>query len=215
MPRLLALLAACALIAAACGGDGGEDDGTPQPTPVATIALATGDQAEAALAAALAVVGGVVENPCDPDATRPPCVVGPQSSQPTVDGGVAVFQVGRVDSTLLAMARTPDGQWAPWFATPNFTYRRIALPGVVVVCRDDTPVRAEPDASAAEVGTYDDGDELQVDGFVLTRPAENIADALDPGGDGFYRVTSPVEGWVDSRTVAASNCDVLRRQQGE
>ncbi|HXK34061.1 MAG TPA: SH3 domain-containing protein [Dehalococcoidia bacterium] len=213
MPRLLVALAACALIAAACGDGGGDD--TPRPTPVATVQLATGEQAEAALAAALAVVGGVVESPCEPDATKPPCVVGPQSSQPTVDGGIAVFQVGRVDSTILAMGRTAAGEWAAWFATPNFTYRRIALPGSMVVCSDGTPVRAEPDAGAAEVQTHDDGDELQVDGFVLTEPAENIVVALDEGGEGFYRVTSPAEGWVDSRAVSASNCDLLRRQQAQ
>jgi hypothetical protein len=214
MPRLLVALAVCAIVAAACGDDG-DGNATPAPTPVATIPLATGDQAEAARAAALAMVGGVTEEPCEPDATKPPCVVGPQSSQPTVDGGIAAFQIGRVDSTILAMGRKADGEWAVWFATPNFTYRRIALPGSMVVCKDGTPIRSEPDDAAAEVATYDDGDELHVDGFVLTKPAENIVEALERGGDGFYRVTEPAEGWVDSRAVAASNCDLLRRQQAE
>lgn len=221
-------------LGAACGGGGDDDEPTPEPTfattetatapaetPPASTATATpsasptatpaGGDAASAIAAALEITGGREVSPLTAEgclADNPdmePCLE-LTSDTGTVAAGLAFFRGGYPDAGpfQLAVGRTAEGGWQVFFASQQQAYQLTTLPGSLLSCSTDGPliVRAEPSDSAEAVAEVERGDQLSAAEFRLTNPG-----AFGGGqrGHGWYRVTSPAEGWVESNLASAAD----------
>ena len=86
---------------------------------------------------------------------------------------------------------------------------RVGLP-LVRTARHGLRVTSVVEEGDGVVSVYLAGrrlDRLRAEEFVLTRPGS--ARAPGPRGEGWYRITSPVAGWVPSRAIsdaALGNC---------
>lgn len=104
--------------------------------------------------------------------------------------------------------RTADADWVFWFATEQGPYVLKSLPGDLRACPDGDAlvVYSRPTTKAPEVGDVPAGTVLRAEDFVLTR-----AGTVDgERGDGWYRVSGPVGGWIEARQSAdatSGNCD--------
>jgi hypothetical protein len=159
-------------------------------------------QLEAANRAAAALSGGVVTADCnEAPAQGAPCLQ-PASSAANAGRGVAAYLVygpGGQRSRAV-FGRDAQGVWQFWYATQGTSYQLSELPGDLRACASGQgiAVRGEPGAQAAIAGSVRDQATLRAEAFVLTEPAA----ALDRPGWGFYRVSSPRQGWVSSRLVS-------------
>ncbi len=98
------------------------------------------------------------------------------------------------------MGREPDGSWGFWYGSQDFDYRAKSLPVDMIVCADGDGlnVRAKADPNSAVVKLVPDGSQVRAEQFVLTKEA-----AKDfSGSDGWYRISGPVEGWVNVSYVS-------------
>lgn len=181
----------------------------PSPTPTETEPPATSADAEAALAAALEALDARHVRPL----TRDACLEGNDEGQICIDlvsgeaaiaGGIARFEAGDPNAGPFSffMGRDANGQWHYWFGTQQQTYILQSVPGSLVACGLGGPaeIRAQPSADAELVATLDDEDALEAVEFVLTVPGSFGAGG--ERGEGWYRVSSPAEGWIDSRQVS-------------
>jgi hypothetical protein len=99
------------------------------------------------------------------------------------------------------MGRNPVGEWQFWHGTQQEFYELFELPGQLRVCNggSDAPVRASPSVTAAQVGRVKENDVLRGEEFVLTHPGTITPSKERP--EGFYRVTGPIAGWIDTLSV--------------
>ena len=106
-----------------------------------------------------------------------------------------------------ALGRGVDGTWGYWFASQQDTYHALRLPASMNVCADGEGlnVRTQPAADAALVGVLADGAIVSAEEFALTEP-----DGSAPGGargDGWYRLSAPLGGWVKADYVSDAHLD--------
>jgi hypothetical protein len=102
------------------------------------------------------------------------------------------------------MGRRPDGTWDLWFGTQNITYRRIELPGQMLVCADGdgANLRREWGTESDPIAVLPDHTAVTAESFVLTEPGS--VHALRPG-TGWYRIGTEQHGergWVFSTLLS-------------
>lgn len=219
MMRLVApgLLATFALLAAACGGD---DGGDPTPTTGATASSPTlaataassataaptpthppATAADAALAAAAMKYNAIIRpatEPCSRDNPRgQPCawLSSPAASAERGVLAIGVWAASGNGGFVAIYGRNGAGAWDLWFPTQNQSYHVWNLPADMAVCADGDGlnVRRAPGADSPIVTLLKDTTRVRAEEFVLTAPASG-----ERQGTGWYRVSSPVEGWAHS-----------------
>jgi hypothetical protein len=224
---VLVMAAALAVGATACGGDGGESPDTPtlEVTPQLT-AVAEGETPEAAvtpeptapaeptvepspeavdaaLAAALEYVGAVSDADCESNNPQNKPCAGLSSQPSTVQRGIALFGVSGPDGGgfVLVLGRDPAGEWKFWRAGQQ-DYQLLTLPGDALVCGYGAGlnVGSAPETGAAAVGVLEDLTTVRAEEFVLTEPGSDPAH-----GYGWFRLSSPLDGWAYSRYLTAAS----------
>lgn len=126
------------------------------------------------------------------------------ASEGAIRAGIARLLAGDPEGGAFAllMGRTAAGEWKMWRGTQQEFFELFELPGTLRTCNgaSDAPVRAAPEPAATIVGRVADKELLKAEQFVLTKPGSLSAPGDRP--QGFYRVTSPVAGWIDALAVA-------------
>jgi hypothetical protein len=244
----LVLVLAAAFALSGCGGDGAEvAPATPAPTETPPSATATPTppletpspppspsptvdadaEAAAAIAAAEALLSAAHIERLAPDLCleadpESRICISLQSPAAQVAAGLARFGAGDLDggAFIFFMGRKADGTWGFWFATQQQYDALDSLPGLLLACGGGSPVtvKREPSAAAADAGAVEHRAGLLAAEFVLTE--EGTLTAGGPRGAGWYRVTSPVAGWVSDADVTDAglgDCllhDELRGRRG-
>lgn len=173
----------------------------------ATAAIESPAGTDALLAAAASAIAGVHVSPLTLDA----CVAASIDNQPCFDfttpqsdtsTGIASFDAGFPEGGRFTFLMGSDaaGQWQFWFGSEFPSYALVSLPGQIRACGGgaDVPILDAPGGSQA--GEALEGDILEADRFVLT--AAGTFGVEGQRGEGFYHVTSPVEGWVDATNTS-------------
>lgn len=173
----------------------------------------TGSSAfDQALAAELAFNPGAVAVssgdmcPAQGNAAGATCVI-PVSSADAAARGIAEFGVGSPlgSGATEVLGQEPSGAWQFWFGTQNVVYQLLDLPGAIIVCAggDGLNVRSGPSTDGAAVAKLADGTQMAAEQFVLTDPGDHTT--LSAGRGGWYRISSPVQGWVYSRFISTAS----------
>jgi len=219
----------------ACGGDGGEAPETPSPaggvTPTVT-AEATGEATpgvtpsppaaatpevttertptpqeavDAAFAAALEHFDAVSDADCETNNPQNKQCAGLSSQPSTVQRGIAAFGVGPLDGPgfVGVLGRDAAGEWKIWRAVQQ-DYQLLTLPGDALVCGYGAGlnVGSAPTTDAAAVGVLEDLTRVRAEEFVLT---ERASDDLQQYGYGWFRLSSPLDGWAYSKYLTAAS----------
>ncbi len=129
----------------------------------------------------------------------------------TLRRGIAIVgesyfdEQGLFSGGALMLGRAPDGGWDYWFAAQQYS-RLTELPHDGTICAGGEPlnVRMGPAADGPLIGRIDDGATVQVETFVLTEPGRYEGEYHRPWGQGWFHISSPVDGWVASRYVATA-----------
>jgi hypothetical protein len=136
---------------------------------------------------------------------RRDCVTS-QSSAADIARGIAVFGVsdaGQNGGFGAAFGKTSGGYWKLWFTSQN-PYQLLRLPGEMRVCgeREGVNIRSGPSADGDLVGSLPDLSMVTGEQFVLT-------ESVDSGSAGFgwFRISSPLGGWVYSKYLEAAELD--------
>jgi hypothetical protein len=145
-----------------------------------------------------------------------------QSSSEDVARGVASFLAGDLDGGgfRFYMGRQADASWGYWFGTQQQVDILEVLPGEVLVCGGGSPVELHetPQSVSAVVASAQHLSALTAEEFVLARAGQFEAGGTI--GEGFYRVSAPVAGWIDAASVTSAeygDCllhDELRGDRG-
>jgi hypothetical protein len=164
------------------------------------------DEQALAIEGAVKAVDAVYRSPLTLDSClkdnpgNKPCIA-LASNETTVRGGIARFTGGFPDGGgfSFVMGRQADGAWQYWSGTQQGIYQLVEFPGELRACGGGNAVvvRASPDSSAASSGTLKDLATSTAQEFRLTK-----AGSFGTGGgrgEGWYRVTGAVPGWVLSR----------------
>ncbi len=234
----VAWIATAAVLVSACGGSS-KTDPNPQPssgsatetgttapasataTPTATLSVTATPTATAPasptnpLPAVLRDTGGVTGQACLAAENAAKICVELQSSDVTVRGGIAVFGLSSGAGGVAAVyGRTQAGEWKPWFRTQN-AFSLLFLPGDVRICADGDGLNVREQASLAGpvVTTLADNTIARAEEFVL----DTAAASDGTRGFGWYRLTTPAEGWAHSEFLAAAaegNCTTRDGQIG-
>lgn len=176
---------------------------TPAPSPsVSPTTAPAGDPVGSMTAAMSAIrVSPLTLSACQANNPEGKPCIDPVGSSGTVAAGLAEFAAGDINSgPFRAFAgRTASGEWKFWFATFQPRYIPVTLPGDLMACRNDgTVVRGTPSASGAEVGKLARSTKARVEEFQLTAEG-SFKDGTR--GEGWYRVSGSVAGWVNSKDV--------------
>lgn len=173
---------------------------TPSPSPTPTPTQRD-PSATAELQRALRAAGETLGVSVEPDCREGSDCVREGVVGSSVERGIIQLAYAGADGSgaALVMALDQDGAWGVLLASQRDVYQLLDLPGELRVCSggEGTALRDAPDADAAILASAVDDDILDAESFVLTEPG-----SLDEWGAGWYRITSPVEGWVFSRHVA-------------
>jgi hypothetical protein len=191
---------------------------TATAAPSATPLPAAADAKAAAIAAAVKELDARVVSPLNRDAclqdnpARKVCIK-LEAPDASVQRGVAEFGAGDPDGGGFGfvMARTAAGEWRFWFGSQQQFYVQLVLPGALLACGEGNgvAVRAQPSVSSAAVSTVKDLVQLQAQEFVLTIPGKYGSGGTR--GEGWYHVTTPVDGWVQAREATDAklgNCQL-------
>ena len=174
---------------------------TAEPTPASEPAV------DAAIAAALEYFDAVSDADCETNNPQNRQCVGLASQPSTVQRGIAVFGVGSPDGPGFAgvLGRDPAGEWKFWRAGQQ-DYQLLTLPGDALVCAYGAGlnVRSEPTTDAPAVGTIEDLTGVRAEEFVLT---EQGSDDQQQHGYGWFRLSSPLDGWAYSKYLTAASWD--------
>ncbi len=222
-----------ATVALGCGGDEGESPVTTPATTPEAAAEATGEatpgatsspQAAAtpevtaeptptsqpavdpALVAALEYFDAVSDADCQTNNPQNKRCVGLSSQPSTVQRGIAVFGVASPDGPggfAGVLGRDPAGEWKFWRAGQQ-DYQLLTLPGDALVCAYGSRlnVRSEPTTDAPAVGVMEDLTAVRAEEFVLTEQGSDLQQ-----GHGWFRLSSPLDGWVYSKYLTAALWD--------
>jgi hypothetical protein len=218
MKRLAALLVPLlvATVALGCEGDDGESPMTsPATTPEATGEATPGVTTEptpttepavdAAIAAALEYFDAVSNADCETNNPQNKQCVGLSSQPSTVQRGIAVFGVASPDGPGFAgvLGQDPSGEWKFWRAGQQ-DYQLLTLPGDALVCAYGAGlnVRSEPTTDAPAVGVIEDLTGVRAEEFALTERGSDLQH-----GYGWFRLSSPLDGWAYSKYLTAASWD--------
>ncbi|MBI2913429.1 MAG: hypothetical protein HYY03_05865 [Chloroflexi bacterium] len=175
---------------------------TPTAAPTASPGLTLSEaDLELALQAALRDLDAATDPECR--ALQKLCV----SPHPPNSGarGIALFNVfyPQGGGSLLVMGKDALGEWHYWFTTQHALTPPIYLPGDMRVCSGGPGLnaRSEADVNAQKIETLADETIVRGEEFVLTEPGTQFALLEEGFGNGWYRISSPVEGWVYSPYV--------------
>lgn len=211
----LALAVAAAMLALACGGDDAAEPTpaeevasptskataapAPSPSPTATTAPATA--ADIALAAAAAKYRAIIRPATEPCARdnekKQPCIT-LQSPAAAAERGAVAIGVADAEGFggfVAIFGRNSAGAWDLWFGTQNQSYHVWLLPADMLVCADGDGlnVRKAPGSDAPIVTLLKDLTRVRAEEFVLVEAGRG-----QEQGTGWYRLSSPVEGWAHS-----------------
>ncbi len=221
------MAAALAVAITACDGDGDEAPGTTSPTDGATPAVTaeavltplklvpitatktpgapsevtptSQEAADAAFAAALENWDAVSDTDCETSNPENKLCVGLESQPSTTQRGIAVFGVGAPDGPGFAgvLGRDSAGEWKFWRAGQQ-DYQLLTLPGDALVCGYGAGlnVQSEPTNDAPAVVAVEDMTTVRAEEFLLT---EVGSDDLQLNGYGWFRLSSPLDGWAYSK----------------
>ncbi|MBI2766944.1 MAG: hypothetical protein HYX53_13670 [Chloroflexi bacterium] len=193
---------------------------TPSAMPLPPVAEAKA----AAIAAAVKALDARVVSPLNRDAclqdnpARKVCIAleGPDAS---VQRGLAEFGAGDPEGGgfRFLMGRSAAGEWGFWFGSQQQFYVQLVLPGTLLACGEGNgvAVRVQPSVSSAAVSTVKDLTQLRAQEFVLTTPGKYGAGGAR--GEGWYHVTTPVDGWVQAREATDAklgNCRLRDSLEG-
>lgn len=192
--------------------DGEDADDTPTPTPDPTEEpspsptpeededeTSSDGGAQALLSAASAELGVPAGDACGDEDD---CVEQlPDGTDPSGDIARLAYVSASGGGAIIVMARDAAGDWGVWMLTQS-PYQLLQLPGQLMACARPTVIRDEPAPGAAALGEVERLEALQSTGFVLAERG-----SLSGAGAGWYRVSSPIEGWVYSRDVTRTSDD--------
>jgi hypothetical protein len=228
----LAFLTVGALVVVACGGGGSiaakvtttaatsspvastsaspkESPGSsPTNTPAPTTPSAT-DIAEAAKAAAIReldaiYVSPIGRDPCEQNNPGQKMCIELNSTAEDAVHGIVRFLSGFPGGggAAIYFGRMADGGWHYWFGTQQNVYEVTRFPADAFVCARGAGlnVREQPSTAATVVTLLKDLVVMRAEEFVLTQPGTYGHAGPDP--DGWYRISSPVQGWVNYRYVS-------------
>ncbi len=172
---------------------------TTESTPISQPAV------DAPLAAALEYYDAVSDADCETNNPQNKQCVGLSSQLSTVQGGIAVFGVASPDGPggfVAVLGLDPAGEWKFWRAGQQ-DYQLLTLPGDALVCAYGSRlnVRSAPTTDAPAVGLLEDLTGVRAEEFVLTVPGEL------QHGYGWFRLSSPLDGWVYSQYLTAALWD--------
>jgi hypothetical protein len=176
----------------------------PSPSPSASPTQ-SGDPKTAAYDAALKLFDAVPAEDCTGNNPNGKDCLNWSTTASTPALGVAAFNVGSAQGggALMVTGLEADGQtWGLWFGTQQALYQAVSLPADMLVCAggNGITVHESYDASSAAVDTVSDGNTVRAEQFVLTSPGSSGS-----GGSGWYRLSSPVEGWADAKDLSVSS----------
>ncbi len=171
---------------------------------------------DAGLAAALAAYNGVRRSQGESCTANNPgrqtCIFADPTDNAVATAARGLFTFGSGDpdgfgGAFILFGRTADGGWDQWFGSQNIIYQPISLPGEARVCADGDSLNVRQAASAAApiVGLLPDGAILTAEEFVLTgaQPLDDQGQRTGRG-EGWYRVSGPAAGWVNSRFISST-----------
>lgn len=134
---------------------------------------------------------------------RVPYFVPPQD----LTKGLALFKAdlpGEDKDVYVLFGRDRSMAWKPYGAFTNVLRVPVQLPDDVIACPRNSAAKADvlTQAGGSRKDSVNSGDRLKVEEFVLV-----TAGPVTPGseGQGFFRISTPVTGWIDSRDVVVSD----------
>lgn len=187
---------------------GGWDAAGAGVTHTAQVVSETPAEAAASsLTAAVTLFEGTTDPGCRPGG---PVCVRSNSTPEEAAAGIATFGVsgsgpGGEGGFLGILGRDPAGVWHFWFGTQNVTYQALKLPAELTVCAEGATlnVRAGPSTDHAILTTLADLTRVTAEQFTLTEAGIMPTESTDQVvGAGWYRLSTPVEGWAYSRYLA-------------
>lgn len=218
------LLAALGLVVLA-SGCGDDDDGASTATPETAVASPTVagaaptatptrepsptvkpvTAADSALAAALAKYNGIARKAnesCSQDNAKKQACLALTSSAGAAERGTAAITVADaagVGGFVAIFGRNGAGAWDLWFGTQNVSFHVWELPADMLVCADGDGlnVRKAPGSDSPIVTLLKDLATVRAEEFVLA-----AATNANVPGTGWYRISSPVEGWAHSNFLS-------------
>lgn len=173
---------------------------TPSPTPTVSAAQATDD----AFKAGLTIFNAVSNDDCRTNNPQQKACLVEGVNQSSPDRGAAAFELGDPiagGGATVVLGRDPQGQWGFWYGTQQEIFRTFDLPADMRVCGfgQGLQLRAEPSATSEALMSLSDGSTVRAEEFLLTAPGDYAGHTV---GSGWYRVSAPVPGWVQSQLVA-------------
>lgn len=134
---------------------------------------------------------------------RVPYFVPPQD----LTKGLALFKAdlpGGDKDLYVLFGRDAGLAWKPFGAFTNALKIPVKLPADVIVCPRNSGAKADvlSQAGGSRKDSVNSGDRLKVEEFVLAT-AGSVT--LTGEGTGFFRISTPMTGWVDSRDVLVSD----------
>lgn len=167
------------------------------------------------MAAALKRFDGVRDIDCTTNNPQKKGCLKLQTEPSAVQRGIAIFGVSDPGGGgfVGVMGRDQTGEWKFWFGTQN-AYQLLTLPGEMLVCAEDQGlnVRSAPTTDAPTATVLKDMTVVRGEEFVLTEPASDTLKA----GYGWYRLSSPQEGWAYSKyliNAALRDCSTRNVQE--
>ncbi len=185
-----------------------EASASPSPSPSPSVSPTLQAGTDAASVAALKDTDSLYRSPltrdaCLADNPQQKVCIERTTPESALDGGVARFSGGYPEGGGFAflMGRTSAGEWHFWLGSQQEFYVLANLPGDLRACGggEDVVARANPSSDAAAAGKVPDLSVAHAEEFVLTK--SGTFGVSSTRGDGWYRISSPVTGWVASRDV--------------
>lgn len=179
---------------------------SPSPSPSSSPTLESGT--DPASAAALKDTDSLYRAPltrdaCLADNPDQKVCIERTTPEPAIAGGIARFAGGYPDGGGFAflMGRASGGDWHFWLGSQQDFYVLAGVPGDLRACGggSDVVVRANPSGDAQAVGDVPDLSVAHAEEFMLTKAGS--FGASDARGEGWYRISSPVSGWVLSTQI--------------
>lgn len=183
------------------------EDASPSPSPSPTedpTPTTASDPKTAAYDAALQIFDAVPASDCSSNNPDGKSCLNWSTTASTPALGVAAFNVGSPQGggAMMVTGEQPGGGWAIWFGTQQALYQAVALPADMIVCAggNGLDVHESYSASSGTVDTVSDGAVVRAEQFVLT-----AAGSAGVSGSGWYRLSSPVEGWADATDLSVAS----------
>jgi hypothetical protein len=179
---------------------------SPSPSASAAPSKTTSDDPKsAAYDAALQLFNAVPAEDCSDNNPDKKACLNWSTTPSTPARGVAAFNVGSAQGggAMMVTGLEADGvTWGVWFGTQQALYQAVSLPADMLVCAggNGLTVHESHSSSSDTVDTVGDGKVVRAEEFVLTAPGSSGST-----GSGWYRISSPVEGWADATDLSVAS----------